>query len=272
MIAALDDGESFRSRLSVYMHPLAGRPILWHVMRALGDAPEPPSEVVVLYRASQAVTLPPGEALPMRAIAVAAGSELITLRTALTSPGVKVLIDGLAPLVAPATIARLLRAGEQGVASLVTDGHAGGFIAVAGEGPALASSEDPRIPRGALRVASTTRDELIRVTDRQAFSEAAEALRDRTVRTHAASGVTFVLPQTTWVDIDVRIGADTIIYPGVVLEGLTEIGVECVIGPHSRLVEATIGKGVELKGWNYVTRTRIRNHAVLEPYVRRGYD
>jgi bifunctional UDP-N-acetylglucosamine pyrophosphorylase/glucosamine-1-phosphate N-acetyltransferase len=74
------------------------------------------------------------------------------------------------------------------------------------------------------------------------------------------------------VDVDVRIGPDTVIYPGAVLEGQTEIGPECVVGPHSRVIDATIGRGVELKGWNYITRTSIRNHAVLEPYVRRGFD
>ena len=56
------------------------------------------------------------------------------------------------------------------------------------------------------------------------------------------------------------------------LEGATEIGAECVIGPFSRLVEATVGRGVELRGWNYVAHTSVRNHAVLEPYVRRGVD
>ena len=69
-----------------------------------------------------------------------------------------------------------------------------------------------------------------------------------------------------------RIGRDTVIYPGAVLEGMTEIGPECVIGPYSRLVDAQVGRGVELRGWNYVTRTSVRNHAVLEPYVRRGVD
>jgi bifunctional UDP-N-acetylglucosamine pyrophosphorylase/glucosamine-1-phosphate N-acetyltransferase len=97
-------------------------------------------------------------------------------------------------------------------------------------------------------------------------------MRNRLVRRHEAGGVTFVLPDTAWIDADVRIGADTVIYPGAVLEGHTEIGTECVIGPYSRVVDATIGRGVELKGWNYVARTNIRNHAVLEPYVRRGFD
>lgn len=70
--------------------------------------------------------------------------------------------------------------------------------------------------------------------------------------------------------MDVRIGTDTIIYPGAVLEGATEIGSECVIGPYSRIVESLVGRGAELMGWNYLSRATLRNHAVLEPYVRRG--
>ena len=60
--------------------------------------------------------------------------------------------------------------------------------------------------------------------------------------------------------------------PALVLEGATDIGGECVIGPHSRVVESVIGRGTELKGWNYVTHTSIRNHAVMEPHARRGVD
>ena len=59
---------------------------------------------------------------------------------------------------------------------------------------------------------------------------------------------------------------------GTVIEGATDIGSECVIGPYSRIVESRIGRGAELKGWNYVARTTIRNRAILEPYVRRGFD
>jgi bifunctional UDP-N-acetylglucosamine pyrophosphorylase / glucosamine-1-phosphate N-acetyltransferase len=97
-------------------------------------------------------------------------------------------------------------------------------------------------------------------------------MRDRLVREHEANGVSFVRPATTWSDADVRIGPDTVIYPGTVIEGATDIGAECVIGPYSRIVESRIGRGAELKGWNYVARTTIRNRAVLEPYVRRGFD
>lgn len=272
VVAALDDGDTFRSRVSVYLHPLAGRPIVWHVAMALADVAPHPDDIRILHREASAFALPDLPAVPVRAEAVPEGAELVALRAALTAPGLRVLVDGAAPLVASPTIARLLRAGEGGVAALADPHSDAACLAVGGEGPALASADDPRLPLGAVRITPNSSDELIRITDRHTLSDASVAMRDRLVRRHEANGVSFVLPATIWVDADVRIGADTVVYPGAVLEGHTEIGSECVIGPYSRLVDASIGRGAELKGWNYVARISVRNHAVLEPYVRRGFD
>jgi len=271
VVAALDDGDTFRSRVSVYLHPLAGRPIVWHVVRALETVTPPPAVVRILHRANTMFAMPESS-VPMLVEPVRDGQDLVALRAAVTAPGVCVLMDGASPLVAAPTIARLLRAGEGGIAGLPDAQDDGRYIAVGGEGPALASAEDPRLPVGAVRIAATSPDELIRVLDRHTLADASVALRNRLVRKHEAAGVSFVLPETTWIDADVRIGADSVIYPGAVLEGQTDIGSECVIGPYTRIVDASIGRGAELKGWNYVARTSIRNHAVLEPYVRRGFD
>lgn len=272
MVAALDDGVTFRSRVSVYLHPLAGRPILWHVLHSLARVTPPPEDIRILHSSGTAVAVPPGLAVPLDLQPVDAGAELVSLRAAVTAPGLRALLDGAAALVTPATIARALRAAESGIAALLDRRDELPPLLVGGEGPALASADDPRRPSGAARVAPTSEDELIRITDRHALSDASVAMRDRLVREHEANGVSFVLPATTWIDADVRIGPDTVVYPGTVIEGATDIGAECVIGPYSRIVESRIGRGVELKGWNYVTRTAIRNHAVLEPYVRRGFD
>ena len=273
VVSALDAGESFRSRVSVYQHPLAGRPIVWHVVKALLGAVPAPERGLVLDRAASPVTM--GPALPdVDYEAVERGEEARSLRVAVTSPGLKLLVDGAAPLLTPATLARLLRAGELGVATLQGDGAADHEprVAVAGEGPALASAEDPRHPLGASRVAANDPLETLRVSDRRTLSQASVALRDRLVRRHEIAGVSFLLPETSWVDVDVRIGSDTVVYPGAVFEGASDIGSECVIGPYTRIVESTVGRGSELKGWNYVSRVSVRNHAVLEPYERRGLD
>ena len=272
VVAALEDGVTFRSRVSVYLHPLAGRPILWHVLHSLSRVTPPPDDIRILHSSRTAVALPSGLSVPLDLQPVDSGSELVSLRAAVTPPGLRALLDGAAALVTPSTIARALRAAERGVAALLDRHDELTPLLVGGEGPALASADDPRRPIGAHRVAPTSEDELIRITDRHALSDASVAIRDRLIREHEANGVSFVLPATTWIDADVRIGADTVIYPGTVIEGATDIGQECVIGPYSRIVESRIGRGVELKGWNYVARTSVRNHAVLEPYVRRGFD
>jgi bifunctional N-acetylglucosamine-1-phosphate-uridyltransferase/glucosamine-1-phosphate-acetyltransferase GlmU-like protein len=272
VVAALDDGDTFRSSVSLYLHPLAGRPIVWHALLALAGAESKPASVRVLHRATSPMQLPESFPVPVRAEPVEAGQELLSLRAAVTPAGITMLMDGAAPLVAPSTVDRMLRAAERGMVALRATGEDIACAAVAGEGPALASSDDPRRPHGAVSVAATAPEEVIRITDRHAMAEAALAIHDRLIRRHEAAGVSFVLPATTWVDADVTIGADTVIYPGAVLEGQTKIGSECVIGPYTRLVDATLGRGVELKGWNYVARTAVRNHAVLEPYVRRGFD
>ena len=110
------------------------------------------------------------------------------------------------------------------------------------------------------------------VTSRADLARATSAIRDRLVLRLMEAGVTFLVPQTVLVDVDVTIGRDTIVYPGVVLEGQTTVGAETVIGPYCRVISSWIGSGVELKGFNYVSHTSVRNRAILEPHVRRGFD
>ncbi len=57
------------------------------------------------------------------------------------------------------------------------------------------------------------------------------------------SGVKIVDPRSTWIDIDVTIEPDTIIWPGTVLRGTTTIASHCEIGPNTTLTNATVGQG-----------------------------
>jgi bifunctional N-acetylglucosamine-1-phosphate-uridyltransferase/glucosamine-1-phosphate-acetyltransferase GlmU-like protein len=271
VVAALDATEQFRSRVTVYSHPLAGRPIVWHVVSALAQASPPPQRILVLHHDSS----PPAVTNDVPGVdyrTVRHGDEARALRAAVTTMGLTLLVDGACPLLSPSTHGRLLRAAEGGLAALGSSEDHATIGAAAGEGPALASAEDPRHPLGAARVTPTEPAELWRVVDRHSLALAAGAMRDRIVRQHERAGATFLLPDTCLVDVDVEIAADSVIYPGVVLEGATRIGAECVIGPYSRVVESRVGRGAELKGWNYVSRTTVRNHAVLEAYERRGVD
>ena len=107
---------------------------------------------------------------------------------------------------------------------------------------------------------------------REGLARASSTIRDRLVRRLMEGGVTFLLPEAVMVDVDVQIGRDTVVYPWCVLEGKTTIGEETVIGPCCRVDSCWIGSGVELKGFNYLSHTSLRPRAILEPYVRRGFD
>ncbi|MFH1422620.1 MAG: NTP transferase domain-containing protein [Planctomycetota bacterium] len=56
----------------------------------------------------------------------------------------------------------------------------------------------------------------------------------------AESGVTIVSPQNTIIDVDVEIGAETIIYPFTVIESGVKIGQFCKVGPFSHLRKGSI--------------------------------
>jgi bifunctional UDP-N-acetylglucosamine pyrophosphorylase/glucosamine-1-phosphate N-acetyltransferase len=78
------------------------------------------------------------------------------------------------------------------------------------------------------------------------WSQAEAILRRRTMERMMARGVRIVDPESTYVDVTVEIGADTIIYPGCIIEGATRIAGGCRIGPWARLRNARVGKNASV--------------------------
>lgn len=89
--------------------------------------------------------------------------------------------------------------------------------------------------------------ESIGVNDRLALSEAEQAMRARINRRHMLNGVTLIDPASTYIEADVVIGSDTVIYPGTVLKGATAIGEDCIIGPQADITDSKLADGVTVK-------------------------
>ncbi|MDE2125874.1 MAG: bifunctional UDP-N-acetylglucosamine diphosphorylase/glucosamine-1-phosphate N-acetyltransferase GlmU [Armatimonadetes bacterium] len=85
--------------------------------------------------------------------------------------------------------------------------------------------------------------EVFGVNNRIELSQAAAILRGRILDALMLSGVSITDPATTWVDLDITVGEDTVIEPNTLLSGNTHIGAGCVIGPGARIVSSTIGDG-----------------------------
>jgi bifunctional UDP-N-acetylglucosamine pyrophosphorylase / glucosamine-1-phosphate N-acetyltransferase len=90
-------------------------------------------------------------------------------------------------------------------------------------------------------------EEATGVNDRIALGEAERLMRLRINSNHQMNGVTLIDPQNTYIDANVTIGADTIVYPGSVLRGQTSIGSDCVIGPATELIDTVIGNGSTIR-------------------------
>ena len=91
-------------------------------------------------------------------------------------------------------------------------------------------------------------------------------MRSRIVDDHMRAGVTFVDPDATYVDVGVRIGADTVIQPMTFLQGATRIGKGASIGPGTRLVDTVVGDGADVT-FSVARRARIGPRALVGPYA-----
>ena len=93
-------------------------------------------------------------------------------------------------------------------------------------------------------------------------------LRNRTLRRLMLDGgVTFIDPQTTYVSPDAQIGRDTVIHPGVQIEGRTVVGEACEIRAGTRLTNARVGNGVEIKDHCVVVDSEIGDHCAVGPFA-----
>jgi len=83
--------------------------------------------------------------------------------------------------------------------------------------------------------------EAIGINDRLQLAQAEAVVRERIRRRHLLAGVTMVDPSTVYVDADVQIGEDSVIWPNTYLVGSTQVGPGCVIGPDAFLVDSRLG-------------------------------
>jgi len=109
--------------------------------------------------------------------------------------------------------------------------------------------------------------EALGVNSRAELAVVEQEIQQRVVQKLMAGGVTFRNPSTVVIDSTVTIGADSVVYPFVTLEGLTTIGEGCVIEPGVHLVNATVGDDVHLKTGTVAEEATIEDEATVGPYA-----
>jgi bifunctional UDP-N-acetylglucosamine pyrophosphorylase / glucosamine-1-phosphate N-acetyltransferase len=124
--------------------------------------------------------------------------------------------------------------------------------------------------------------EILGINTRQELAAMDHFLRQQKCESLMAEGVTIIDPESTFIDVDVQVGADTIIHPSVQLEGQTIIGDDVTIRSFSRITNCRIGmRSTVLEGCVLVDSefgedvsvgpfSHVRMHAVLEDTVKVG--
>jgi bifunctional UDP-N-acetylglucosamine pyrophosphorylase/glucosamine-1-phosphate N-acetyltransferase len=109
------------------------------------------------------------------------------------------------------------------------------------------------------------------INDRTELSLARKEMNARICAQHMRDGVTIVDPDTTYLEPELKIGRDTVIYPGTTISLLTEIGEKCVVGPHTRISDTKIGNNVEIRE-SVVTESEIGDNTTVGPFAHvRGH-
>lgn len=83
--------------------------------------------------------------------------------------------------------------------------------------------------------------EAVGVNTRVHLAEAGALLRQRINERWMLQGVSIIDPASTYIEPDVTIGSDTVIWPNTYLKGKTTIGADCILGPNTTIEQCVIG-------------------------------
>ncbi|WP_066649213.1 bifunctional UDP-N-acetylglucosamine diphosphorylase/glucosamine-1-phosphate N-acetyltransferase GlmU [Christensenella timonensis] len=108
--------------------------------------------------------------------------------------------------------------------------------------------------------------ECMGVNDRAQLAQCAQVLRARIAEQHMKNGVSMVDPQTVYIDADVKIGRDTLIYPGVTLQSGCVIGEDVTLYPGSRIANSVIGKGTTVQN-SVILDATVGENTTVGPYA-----
>jgi bifunctional UDP-N-acetylglucosamine pyrophosphorylase/glucosamine-1-phosphate N-acetyltransferase len=327
VILAAGKGTRMKSVQPKVLHPLAGRPLIEHVLRTVDELSAASTILVVGHGAEEVTTALsswPTLQFVVQSPQLGTGHALLQARSALTGKtGTVLLLYADVPLLQSGTLARLIDAHQsaRAAATVLTaeldDPYGYGRIVRDRSGKIVriveerdASGEERAIReinsgiytfalaplfealdglaadnaqgeyyltdlvsiyrRRNQRVETLligAPDEIRGVNSRVDLAELGRVLRARKNRALMLDGVTLDDPLTTYVDEDVEVGSDTVIAPGVLLEGRTRIGQGCRIGPGARLTNAIVADHVTVRDRSIIVDSTVERGAVIGPFA-----
>ena len=110
-------------------------------------------------------------------------------------------------------------------------------------------------------------EETIGVNTRVHLAEVEAALRRRINQQHMLNGVTIIDPASTYIEIGVSLGRDTVIKPNTTIQGKTDIGEGNIIGPNSIIHDSKIGSHCKVLA-SVMEGAILEDHVDIGPFAR----
>jgi bifunctional UDP-N-acetylglucosamine pyrophosphorylase/glucosamine-1-phosphate N-acetyltransferase len=110
-------------------------------------------------------------------------------------------------------------------------------------------------------------EEIRGINSRSELAEVSRIVRQTKNEELMAAGVTIIDPATTYVEQDVEIGSDTVIHPGVTIEGHSRIGAACEIHSNVRIVASEIADKVVINNFCLIIGSRIAEGGTVGPFA-----
>ncbi|MEF9933055.1 MAG: bifunctional UDP-N-acetylglucosamine diphosphorylase/glucosamine-1-phosphate N-acetyltransferase GlmU [Cetobacterium sp.] len=108
--------------------------------------------------------------------------------------------------------------------------------------------------------------ETLGVNSKVELAMASETLRERKNTALMDAGVIFIDPRNTYIEESVEVGQDTIIYPGVILQGNTKIGSNCEIIGNTRIVDSIISNSVKIES-SVIESSVVEDRVTIGPFA-----
>ena len=111
-------------------------------------------------------------------------------------------------------------------------------------------------------------EEMLGINTRQELAFTDHVFRRRKCESLMAQGVTIMDPASTFIDADVKIGSDTVIFPSVQIFGSSVIGEDVTIRSFTRLMNAQIGARTTVLEGCMVDDSRVGEDVTMGPFAR----
>ena len=108
--------------------------------------------------------------------------------------------------------------------------------------------------------------EILGVNSKVELAQASEVLRGRKNLELMENGAILIDPKATYVEESVKVGKDTVIYPGAVLQGNTVIGENCEILGTTRIIDSVLGNNIRIES-SVIEESQIDDYVTMGPFA-----